>query len=149
MNKKERRLAAKAAAASNPEKGTEPKNDVTSAPATEVKPKKEKTTAQKDLNKANAVATVKEITDKKDLKYIYPEDQNTLEKRKKFRAGVRAKIRSFEKQVKKLMDIPEAELTKSQKKDLVNAEKEFATYSKTVLVAAKIAKKAKPEPAQV
>lgn len=129
---KSQRAAAKVAAVTPKE---EPKASTPAVePAKEVKPKKEKTQAEKDLNKVNATGTVKTITDKKDLKYIYPEETNTLELRKKFRAGIRAKIKSFMKQVTTLTNIPEDKRTPDQVKELTKAEKEFAKFARKNLV---------------
>lgn len=74
--------------------------------------KKDKTTpAGKTLTDANANNVIAKITVEKDLKYIYPEDcekggtkEELLERRKKFRAGVRRKVASFEKSVGSLMN---------------------------------------------
>lgn len=132
---KTQRDAAKAAASTQPAK--EIKNGTPATPA----PKEEKSGKAK-LNEVNATGVVKEITDKKDLKYIYPEDAKSLELRKKFRTGVRAKIKSYMKQVTKLTNISENERTPEQNKELIKAEKEFTKYSTSVLVQAAQAKKA-------
>lgn len=50
------------------------------------KAKKEK---QASADKATAAAVIKKITEKKELLYKYPEDVDTLEKRKIYRAKVR------------------------------------------------------------
>lgn len=78
---------------------------------------------EETLDNANAANTAKKITDKKDLKYVYPKDQDTLEKRKKFRAKVRAEINKIEKLLAKLknselpedMELYNAEYSKLEK----------------------------------
>lgn len=55
------------------------------------------------LDEANALSvTKKAITEKKDLKYIYPTEADDIPKRKKFRAEVRRKVRAMEKDLFKL-----------------------------------------------
>lgn len=55
------------------------------------------------LDDANAASvTKKAITEKKDLKYIYPKEADDIPKRKAFRAEVRRKIAAFEKELGKL-----------------------------------------------
>lgn len=98
---------------------------------TEVKPEGK---ASKTLTNANATKVVASITEKKDLKYIYPAECETggskdelLERRKKFRAGVRRTIASFEKKVKNLMSDE-----KSDQKEIDKVEKEYKKYAKAV-----------------
>lgn len=69
-------------------------------PTTTVKKKKKSTVKVDDANAASV--TRKAITDKKDLKYIYPTDADDIAKRKKFRAEVRRKVRALEKELYKL-----------------------------------------------
>lgn len=57
----------------------------------------------KKLDDANAASvTKKAITEKKDLKYIYPKAADDIPKRKAWRAEVRRKIAAFEKELGKL-----------------------------------------------
>lgn len=138
MNKKERRLAAKAAATSTPQaKGITSPEVKTPAPAKEVKTPKAKNEAEKHLDKVNATGTIKKITDKKDLKYKYPEEANTLELRKKHRAGIRAKIKAFMKTTTTLMNIPEKERTPEQAKQLTKTSTEFEKFAKRNLITKK------------
>lgn len=141
MNKKERRLAAKAAGVS-----TETKNAIKDAvnvssqekakTADEPIKKKKKATVEpttekeKSLDKKTAIAVVKSITEVKDLKYIYPADVDSLDKRKKFRAEVRRKIAAQEKEIAKLAasDLPE------DQKLLESKSKAYDKYAKTVYV---------------
>jgi hypothetical protein len=85
---------------------------------------------KKGLSKANSNEVAAQITEKKDLKYIYPADceigkskAEIKEKRKKYRASVRRKLESLKKALKvaKKSDDP---------KDLRRAEKELVSYSK-------------------
>jgi hypothetical protein len=144
-NKKQRRLEAKAAS-STPKtestesttakaikaaiNGEEPKGPSKSEPiakkkkkallTTDEQPAKPKITGKakdKKLDDKTAAVTAKEITDKKDLKYIYPKDATDLEKRKKFRTQCRAKMNSFKKLVLKLeaSELPEDKILLEEK----------------------------------
>ena len=128
MNKKERRLAAKAAVTSKTVKTVEtPKAEV---PVKKIKKVKVEAKADdKTLDKNNAKAIVaKAITKEKDLKYVYPVDCDTLAKRKKYRAEVRRKMTSFEKQIAKLQTSD----LKEDKTLLKNVTKEADSYAATV-----------------
>lgn len=102
-------------------------------------PKKKKDKATKTLTDTNASKVVATITVEKDLKYIYPQDcqeggtkEELLERRKKFRAGVRRKVEAFEKQMKVAMasDKP----TSKEEKEIRKVEKEYKAYAKEVYV---------------
>jgi hypothetical protein len=85
-----------------------------------VKSKKEQSDA------ASTEAVVKKITEKKDLKYKYPKEVDSLDERKKFRHTVRRKINAFLKELK---------LVKAGKRegDFEKIEKEFNAFKNQVL----------------
>lgn len=68
---------------------------------------------EKVIDSSNAIQTAKKlekkITEKKDLKYLYSPDDDTLAKRKKFRTKVRAELKKIEKLLAKLKssELPE------------------------------------------
>lgn len=128
LNKKAKRIAAKKAAKIEAaklleiSKAAEAEKENT-PPVAEEKPKKKKKSDKETLKDQSANDVVATITQEKELKYIYPEDCSVgktkldiLEKRKKFRAGVRRKVASFENQVLKAANALEA-LESAEKKD--------------------------------
>lgn len=87
--------------------------------------------SKKTLDDKTALSVAKEITDKKELKYIYPANATTLDTRKKFRAEVRRKIASQEKEIAKLM----ASTLKEDKALLDAKSKEYDAYRAKVILA--------------
>ena len=74
------------------------------------------TAKEKALDQVNKAVITKKITDKKDLKYIYPEDCIDLPSRKAFRTRVRAKLEQLTRKVKMVEKGKiEGDLTKVQK----------------------------------
>lgn len=135
---KSERLAAKAAASSKIEKIAKPVTAAAEPVALKVKTKKAKTepvtdTAKTKLNGKTAEEAVKKISEKKDLKYKYPADMDSLSKRKVFRAEVRRKLKAFEKSVNKLQDAINTRPLKEDKILLKKTYEEFDAYSKGVL----------------
>lgn len=63
-----------------------------------------KATAKNAQTENNKAEVAKAITDKKDLKYIYPKGCTQLGQRKKFRHQTRAKIKQFENAIAKLVE---------------------------------------------
>lgn len=109
--KKAKELSAaqeKAKTLANGTESTEPKKEEPKAKTAKAPKVKE----DKTLTAQNAASVAKKITDQKDLKYIYPEDCDTLAKRKTFRAECRRKLGAFEKQIAKLQA---SELKEDQK----------------------------------
>lgn len=94
--------------------------------------KKKKKIVEVKVDEVNAIATVKAITEKKDLKYKYPVETDDLDKRKKFRTEVRRKLAAFEKEITKIKksNLPE------DFKLLGKKEVEFAKFKKNVLATA-------------
>lgn len=101
-----------------PKAGDTTKKPVTSRKTvkTSAKAKAEKALTndrEKVIDSSNAIQTAekleKKITEKKDLKYLYSPDDDTLAKRKKFRAKVRAEVKKIEKLLAKLKssELPE------------------------------------------
>lgn len=138
MNKKQKRLAAKEAAAAKAKTTVSPVKGKTSTvkPASKTKKPKAKatpTSEENELDNQSATAVVKKITKEKDLKYNYPEDVDTLAKRKKFRAEVRRTIGALERTIAKLMGSD-----KKEDKVLLKAKtKEADSYLKEHLAAHK------------
>lgn len=100
-----------------------------------VKSKKKVTPAKKVSNKAKKqvqdsteAVIAKNITDKKELKYVYPKGCNTLALRKSFRRKARATIKRLNDQIEKIrsgkikgkIKEVQAELEVFQKQILVN-----------------------------
>jgi vacuolar-type H+-ATPase subunit H len=112
---------------------TEKETPVTEKAATEAvknaegKLKKKKKADRQDNE--NLAAATKKITDKKDLKYLYPADCDTLPKRKQFRQKARTRVESLIKDIRKTKDDPKAH------KAAVEAYNEFAktTFQKPEL----------------
>lgn len=88
---------------------------------------------KKKLEGETAKAVVRAITEEKDLKYIYPADIDTLDTRKTFRAGVRRKLKAFDKEVEKLQKAVEDKNLKEDKVLLKSKLTEYAAYQKEVL----------------
>lgn len=83
------------------EKSTRNLADVVDSATSKVKSSK----GEKSRNRADAAnkgEVVRAITDKKDLKYHYPEDVTTLGGRKKFRASTRGKISTMLDNIEKV-----------------------------------------------
>jgi hypothetical protein len=92
---------------------------------------KTKKQQENKVDKANTTALVKKITDKKNLVYKYPEDCDTIEKRKAFRTKARKTLTKLEKNLNlakkgKLEGITEAKV-----------EKELTTFKKANYLSAK------------
>lgn len=97
-----------------------------------------KTTKEEKLQKNTNKAAEAKITEKKELKYIYPasceEGKNkdeVLVRRKAFRQSVRAKIARFEKNIAKLEEA-KANKEKGATKKLRETKKEFQAYMEEV-----------------
>lgn len=99
-----------------PKAGDTTKKSVTSRKTVKTSAKAEKALTndrEKVIDSSNAIQTAekleKKITEKKDLKYLYSPDDDTLAKRKKFRAKVRAEVKKIEKLLAKLKssELPE------------------------------------------
>lgn len=79
-----------------------------------------------EIDQTSKAAIMKKITEKKDLKYIYPADCTNLADRKKFRHSVRQSLKQY---TKKLHQIKKGKI----EGNLEKATKEFNTYRKSVL----------------
>lgn len=150
-NKKAKRIAAKKAARIAEKKKLAAEAEAEALkPKEEAKPEKKKKTDKETLKDQTAAAVAIKITEEKELKYIYPPEcsegtskYDVLEKRKKFRAGVRRKIASFENQVKKIADemivleadpIKNKKALRSKKKAMEELEETYVTYAREVYV---------------
>ncbi len=156
LNKKQKRIAAKKAAKAEAaallaqsKAAEEAKGDAT-PPAADEKPKKKKKSDKETLKEESANSIVAKITTEKDLKYVYPDEVRTgkdkyeiQEKCKKFRAGVRRKIESFERRVKTIADaliVLEADPEKNKKelkgknREMKALEAEYKEYANEVYV---------------
>ena len=74
-------------------------------------------------------AVIKRITNIKDLKYAYPEDCDSLKKRKRFRHRVRARIKKLNKELLVILNTP-------KHKGIRKVHKVLETYEAEVLMAA-------------
>ncbi len=87
------------------------KNTVTPTPATSkekktakasaVAPATDKKKPAQDLDKANAKAAIKEVTER-ELLYQYPKSDMSQKEKKDFRRSMRSKIKSFNRQLMEL-----------------------------------------------
>lgn len=59
---------------------------------------------QKEHAKATDKVAIRKITEKKDLKYSYPEDCNTLHDRSLFRTNVRRKLERMKRKINRAVD---------------------------------------------
>lgn len=73
-------------------------------------------TQKKDNVKGNVDKTTKRLSEKKDLKYIYPTEIDSLEARKKFRGGNRSRRDSFIKKIANAKNPTEANKLKKEAK---------------------------------
>ena len=135
MNKKQKRELAKAEAAKAATQSKKVENPVTAPKEPKAKKEPVSKEGKEKLNGETAKAVVKKITEKKDLKYKYPNDIDTLPKRKTFRAEVRRKLEAFRKSVIKLETAIETKPLKEDKVLLKKVYADYEAYSLEVLAA--------------
>lgn len=127
MTKSEKKAArlAKAAAAATAAPTANPTVDAALSNAEGKLAKK-----QKKQDESNKETLAKKITKEKDLAYIYPEDVDSLAKRKKFRTAARSKRDSYLAKIEKAAD----------KKARAEIAREYNEWAKTIFVKPELAK---------
>ena len=88
-----------------------------------------KKTIKQRTDELTKKAVIKRITNIKDLKYAYPEDCDSLKKRKRFRHKVRARIKTLNKELLAILNTP-------KHKGIRKAHRILEKYEAEVLIAA-------------